>query len=83
MNYVTDVKDCPDVKQLLQEVTELLAAKTRDERISWFRMNIYAEPLVFLREIDGTVYGLRTFFQPDAGEDITHKVERLLLKSSL
>lgn len=41
---------------------------------------MYLEPLNFVKEIDGTLYAVRTFFREDAGENITEKVERIVLK---
>ena len=40
----------------------------------------YLEPLNFVKEIDGTLYAVRTFFKEDATENITEKVERIILK---
>lgn len=39
------------------------------------------QPLNFIREIDGTVYAVRAFFKEDARENITDKVQRIILKS--
>lgn len=41
----------------------------------------YVQPLNFLREIDGTTYAVRAFFSEDARENITEKVQRIILKS--
>ena len=41
---------------------------------------MYPEPLNFVKEIDGTLYAVRTFFKEDATENITEKVERIILK---
>ena len=41
---------------------------------------MYLEPLNFVKEIDGTLYAVRTFFKEDAKENITEKVERIILK---
>ena len=40
-----------------------------------------AQPLNFIREIDGTTYAVRAFFSEDARENITEKVQRIILKS--
>ena len=54
---------------------------TKQERIAWFRRSAYVQPLNFIREIDGTVYAVRAFFKEDARENITEKVQRIILKS--
>ena len=41
----------------------------------------YVQPLNFIKEIDGTVYAVRAFFSEDARENITDKVQRIILKS--
>ena len=53
----------------------------KQERIAWFRRSAYVQPLNFIREIDGTVYAVRAFFKEDARENITDKVQRIILKS--
>lgn len=52
---------------------------TKQERIAWFRRSAYAQPLNFIREIDGTVYAVRAFFSEGARENITEKVQRIIL----
>ena len=65
----------------LDRITDHLAAMPKQERIAWFRRSAYAQPLNFLREIDGTTYAVRTFFSEGARENITEKVQRIILKS--
>ena len=65
----------------IDSITDHLATMTEQERIAWFRRNAYVQPLNFLREIDGTTYAVRTFFSEDARENITEKVQRIILKS--
>ena len=64
----------------LDRITDHLAAMTKQERIAWFRRSTYVQPLNFLREIDGTTYAVRTFFSEGARENITEKVQRIILK---
>ena len=61
----------------IDRITDHLAAMPKQERIAWFRRSAYAQPLNFLREIDGTTYAVRAFFR----ENITEKVQRIILKS--
>ena len=65
----------------LDRITDHLATMTKQERIAWFRRSAYVQPLNFLREIDGTTYAVRAFFSEDARENITEKVQRIILKS--
>lgn len=66
----------------IDRITDHLAAMPKQERIAWFRPEAaYAQPLNFLREIDGTTYAVRAFFSEDARENITEKVQRIILKS--
>lgn len=83
MKYDNESKKSPELEQAIREITVLLSAMTREQRLAWFKRTMYAEPLAFIREIDGTVYAVRSHFQPDAGENITEKVGRILSKSSL
>ena len=65
----------------LDRITDHLAAMPKQERIAWFRRSAYVQPLNFIREIDDTVYAVRAFFKEDARENITDKVQRIILKS--
>ncbi len=65
----------------LDRITDHLATMTKQERIAWFRRSAYVQPLNFLREIDGTTYAVRAFFSEKARENITEKVQRIILKS--
>ena len=66
----------------IDSITDYLATMTKQERIAWFRRSAYAQPLNFTREIDGTVYAVRVFFQEDARENITEKVQRIILNDT-
>lgn len=65
----------------LDHITDHLATMTKQERIAWFRRSAYAQPLNFIREIVGTTYAVRAFFSEDARENITEKVQRIILKN--
>ena len=65
----------------IDSITDYLAKMTRQERIAWFRRSAYVQPLNFIKEIDGTVYAVRAFFSENARENITEKVQRIILKS--
>lgn len=66
----------------LDRITDHLAAMPKQERIAWFRRSAYVQPLNFLREIDGTTYAVRAFFSEDARENITDKVQRIILNDT-
>ena len=66
----------------LDRITDYLAVMTKQERIAWFRRSAYVQPLNFLREIDGTTYAVRAFFSEDARENITEKVQRIILNDT-
>ena len=65
----------------IDRITARLAAMPRQERIAWFRRSAYVQPLNYIREIDGTTYAVRAFFSENARENITEKVQRIILKS--
>ena len=65
----------------LDHITDHLATMTKQDRIAWLLRSAYAQPLNFLREIDGTTYAVRAFFNEDARENITEKVQRIILKN--
>ena len=65
----------------IDRITDHLAAMPKQDRIAWFRRSAYVQPLNFIREIDGTTYAVRAFFSEDARENITDKVQRIILKS--
>ena len=66
----------------LDRITDHLATMTKQERIAWFRRSTHVQPLNFIREIDGTVYAVRAFFKEDARENITDKVQRIVLNDT-
>ena len=70
-----------EIDTQLDRITDHRATMTKQERIAWFRRSAYVQPLNFLREIDGTTYAVRVFFSESARENITEKVQRIILKS--
>ena len=69
-----------EIFDIIEEITNHLATLTKEERIAWFKKNMYIEQLNFVKEIDGTRYAVRTFFKEDANENIAEKVQRIVLK---
>ena len=69
-----------DIFKIIDDITNHLKTLTKEQRIAWFKKNMYIEPLSFVKEIDGTLYAVRTFFKEDANENIAEKVQRIVLK---
>lgn len=69
-----------DIFKIIDDITNHLKTLTKEQRIAWFKKNMYIEPLNFVKEIGGTLYAVRTFFKEDANENIAEKVQRIVLK---
>lgn len=68
------------IYELLDDIYNIFAAMPQEERLKEFERMSYPHPLNFLREIDGSVYAVRTSFAEEASETIEDKVQRILLK---
>ena len=69
-----------DIFKIIDDITEYLKTLTKEQCIAWFKKNMYIEPLSFTKEIDGTLYVVRTLFKEDAKENIAEKIQRIVLK---
>ena len=69
-----------DIFKIIDDITEHLKTLTKEQRIAWFKKNMYIEPLSFTKEIDGTLYVVRTLFKEDAKENIAEEIQRIVLK---
>ena len=69
-----------NIFKIIDDITEHLKTLTKEQRIAWFKKNMYIEPLSFTKEIDGTLYVVRTLFKEDAKENIAEKIQRIVLK---
>lgn len=69
-----------ELSRSVDSITAMLMQMTSEERIDWFRRNMYPEPLNFIREIDGTQYIVRSFFDETATESIEEKIRRITEK---
>lgn len=76
------MRDNNEIYTQLDRITDHLATMTKQERIAWFRRSAYVQPLNYIREIDGTTYAVRAFFSEDARENITDKVQRIILNDT-
>ena len=54
-----------EIHTQLDLITNDLAALPREDRIAWFRRTTYVQPLHFLKEINGTTYAVRAFFDKE------------------
>lgn len=68
-----------EIHTQLDLITNDLAALPREDRIAWFRRTTYVQPLHFLKEINGTTYAVRAFFDKEAQKNIVEKVQRIIL----
>lgn len=78
--YGNAVDDGAEIPAAIEEITDMLAAMTKAERMNWFRRTQYPYPINFEAEIDGTVYSVNTHFDSTAGESLKEKAERIILK---
>lgn len=69
------------IRTIIDEITESLAAMTKEERLAWFQKSQYPRPLNFQKEIDGTVYTVNAYFNASASESIEEKTKRILLNA--
>ena len=79
--YGNAVDDGTEIHAAIEEITDMLAAMTKVERLEWFRRTQYPYPINFETEIDGTVYSVKTYFDSTASESLKDKTERIILKN--
>lgn len=75
--YGNAVDDGAEIHELIDGITDMLAAMTKAERLNWFRKTQYPYPINFEAKIDGTVYSVNTHFDSMASESLEEKrIER-------
>lgn len=79
--YGNTADDGAEIHELIDGITDMLAAMTKAERMNWFRRTQYPYPINFEAEIDGTVYSVNTHFDSMAGESLEEKAERIIMKN--
>ncbi len=79
--YGNAVDNGKEIHELIDGITDMLAAMTKAERLNWFRKSQYPYPINFETEIDGTVYSVNTHFDSMASESLEEKAERIILKN--
>ncbi len=65
-----------EIRALIDEITDSLAARGPEKRLRFFKQ--YPVPLDFAKEIDGTTYLVRTYFDSTAAESIAEKAARIV-----
>ena len=78
--YGNAVDDGIEIHAAIEEITDMLAAMTKAERMNWFRKTQYPYPINFETEIGGTVYTVSTCFDKNASESLEEKTQRIILK---
>ena len=49
-----------EINQHIENITDYLSTLTKEERLAWFKKNMYLKPLNFIKDIDNTTYEVRT-----------------------
>ncbi len=65
-----------EIRALIDEINGILAAMSKEKRLRFFKQ--YPVPLDFAKEIDGTTYLVRTYFDSTAAESIAEKAARIV-----
>ena len=65
-----------EYNRIMSELKKL----TPEERRTVFQ-NMKQEPVCFTKEIDGTTYIVRTFFQPVSNEDLLDRAEQFMVRN--
>ena len=68
-----------EIHTQLDLITNDLAALPQEKHIAWFRRTTCGHLMNFLKEINGTSYTVRAFFDDEAKENIVEKVQRIIL----
>lgn len=67
---------------LLNRQIEKLCQMTSAERINWYNNALYREPINFTKQIDNTIYTVKTHFNKTANKSVNEKIVRILEQSS-
>ena len=65
-----------EYKRIMAELKKM----TPEERRAVFQ-NMKQEPIRFMKKIDGTIYVIRTFFQPVSNEDLLDRAEQFMVRN--
>ncbi|MGN1094939.1 MAG: hypothetical protein ACI4QR_00970 [Eubacteriales bacterium] len=72
-----------DIHKLIDEIVIAQSRMTKKERLKRFAASLYPESLDFVKEIDGTKYIVRTFFNKDAYESVYEKIKESYQKNNV
>ena len=65
----------------VDEINDMLAAMTKEERYRYFQNLMYLEPLKYTQEIGDTTYIVRTYFNENGTGEVYDTVNRLMEKT--
>ena len=78
MNNEPNLKSATDIYELLDEITGLLAQKTKEERLAIFKENEYPKDMDFDYDFGNTVIEVRTFFEGSRDSTVCDTIERII-----
>ena len=65
----------------VDEINDMLAAMTKEERYRYYQNLMYLEPLKYTQEIGDTTYIVRTYFNESGTGEVYDTVNRLMEKT--
>ena len=65
----------------VDEINDMLAAMTKEERYRYYQSIMYLEPLKYTQEIGDTTYIVRTYFNENGTGEVYDTVNRLMEKT--
>lgn len=65
----------------VDEINDMLAAMTKEERYRYYQNLMYLEPLKYTQEIGDTTYIIRTYFNESGTGEVYDTVNRLMEKT--
>lgn len=77
--YGNTVDDGKEIHELIDGITDMLAAMTKAERLNWFRKSQYPYSINFDMKIGNTVYSVSSHFNRTANESLQEKAQRIIL----
>lgn len=70
------------IAKIREDLYNKLSLMSTEERLQYFRKFCYEKDLNFEKEINGTIYKVKNFFNDNDYETLVNKVSRLLEKDS-
>lgn len=69
-----------ELDDILEEIDDILAAMTVEERLAYFKDHLYVAPLRYITTIDNTEYIVRTVFREEGQIMLYDIINRILEK---